>query len=398
LFSVLHWSPATFRDMSAPWPEELPRGFQFEHYTLLDCVWRGSVASVYRAESAAHGVVALKVFDRPKSEKPPSERRISKGARTASIRHPNLAPVLASGEWQGRPYVASEWLDGCDLEDYLDSWGAMSEDEVAELGLHLISGLMALHHDGAVHGDIKPSSIFLCNGADGDVIPKLLVSDLPSFSGLASPVDSTTRQLAVSTPAYLPPEAIRGRGAGPSSDQYSVCAVLYECALGHPPFEGESLLQLLRSMAVGRIIAPRSIRPELSEALEAAVLRGLRTDPAERFESLRELGGALWPLVSERAREPWARSFGPAAASASKPSSGRRSLAGGPAPTAGRSQKGAKKPAALFVLAASIALSIGIGAFYLYSVRNDSVRSGAGNPPPPPEGSPSSAEGHRVQF
>jgi eukaryotic-like serine/threonine-protein kinase len=380
--------------MSAPWPEELPRGFVFERYTLLECVWRGSVASVYRAESAAHGVVALKVFDRAKSEKRPGQRRISKGARSASVRHPNLAPVLASGEWHGRSYVVSEWLDGCDLEDYLDRWGAMSEEEVAELGLHLISGLMALHHDGALHGDIKPSSIFLCNGADGDVIPKLLVSDLPNFSGLASPVDSTTRQIAVSTPAYLSPEAIRGRGAGPSSDQYSVCAVLYECALGHPPFEGESLLQLLRSMAVGRIITLRSIRPELSEVLEGAILRGLRPDPAERFESLRELGRALWPLVSERAREPWARSFGAVPAPVAKLSSGRWSLAEG-ASEASRSQKaGAKKPAALFVLAASIALSIGIGAFYLYS-----VRSGAGNPPPAPEGaSPRSAAGLQVQF
>jgi serine/threonine protein kinase len=386
--------------MSAPWPEELPRGFEFERYTLLECVWRGSVASVYRAESAAHGVVALKVFDRAKSENPPGQRRISKGARSASARHPNLAPVLASGEWQGRSYIASEWLDGCDLEDYLDRWGAMSEEEVAELGLHVISGLMALHHDGALHGDIKPSSIFLSNGADGDVIPKLLVSDLANFSGLASPVDTTTRQVAVSTPAYLSPEAIRGRGAGPSSDQYSACAVLYECALGHPPFEGESLLQLLRSMAAGRIISPRSIRPELSEALEAAILRGLRTDPAERFESLRELGQALWPLVSERAREPWARSFGAAAAPVSKPSSGRWSLADGAAPAADRTQRaGAKKPAALFVLAASIALSIGIGAFYLYSVRNDSTRSGAGHPPPAPEhGSPRSAAELQVQF
>src|SRR5688572_93577 len=172
---------------AAAWPEELPHGFQFEQYTLLECVWRGSVASVYRADSAAHGIVALKVFDRAKSEKPPAHRRVSKGARNASARHPNLAPVLASGEWQGRCYVVSEWLDGCDLEEYLDRWGAMSEGEVAELGLHLISGLIALHNDGAQHGDIKPSSIFLCNGLDGDVVPKLIISDLPNFSGLVSP-------------------------------------------------------------------------------------------------------------------------------------------------------------------------------------------------------------------
>jgi serine/threonine-protein kinase len=377
--------------MSAPWPEELPCGFQFEQYTLVDCVWRGSVASVYRAECAAHGVVALKLFDRAKSEKPPPQRRISRQARRASVRHPNLAPVLASDEWQGRSYVVSEWLDGCDLEDYLDSWGAMSEGEVAELGLHVISGLMALHEGGALHGDIKPSSIFLCNGADGDVIPKLLVSDLPNFSGLASPVDSTTRQVAFSTPAYLSPEAIRGRAAEPSADQYSVCAVLYECALGHPPFEGESLLQLLRSMAAGRILAPRSIRPDLSAAFEAAILRGLSADPVARFESLRELGRALWPLVSERAKEPWARAFGGEASLARKPQP--LGAFAGASPASGRSQRpGAKKPSTLFVLAASIALTIGIGAFYLYAVRSNAPASSeAGS-------SSGSASGLRVQF
>ncbi|HTV24401.1 MAG TPA: serine/threonine-protein kinase [Polyangiaceae bacterium] len=370
--------------MSAPWPEELPQGFEFEQFTVLDCIWRGSASSIYRAESAATGIVALKVFDRAKSEAKADKRsaqRRSKSARQTTVRHPNLAVVVAAGEWRERAFVATEWLDGCDLEDYLDRWGAMSDDEVAELGLHLISGLMALHHAGALHGDVKPSSIFLSNGVDGDVIPKLLLSDLPNFSGLASPVDSTTRQVAVSTPAYLSPEAIRGRGVGAAADQYSVCAVLYECSVGHAPFEGESLLDLLRSMALGNIQAPRSLRPDLSEALEAAILRGLQTDPAARFESLRDLGRALWPLVSERAREPWARSFGDAAGAVES--------------GAGRSPRlAAKKPSTLFVLAASIALSIGLGAVYFYS-----VRSGANNPPPPRDtDSSQSTSGLRVQY
>lgn len=360
--------------MSAPWPEELPQGFEFDQFKLLDCIWRGSVASVYRAESAVHGVVALKVYNPAKTEKRSAQRRLTKSARSASVRHPNLAVVLASGEWRERAYVASEWLEGCDLEDYLDRFGSMQEDEVAELGLHLISGLMSLHNAGALHGDIKPSSVFLCNGPDGDVIPKLLLSELPSFSGLNSSVDSTTRQVALSTPAYLAPEAVRGRDVGPAADQYSVCAVLYECALGHPPFQGDSLLDLLRAMALGNITAPRALRPELSEALEAAILRGLRPEPADRFASLRDLGRALWPLVSERAREPWARSFGAAAPDDAAP--GHRQLA---LPAAAGDVAG-KKPSTRFVLAA-LAFSIGVGAVYLYTLRDEPNRGdSAGSP------------------
>jgi serine/threonine protein kinase len=386
--------------MSAPWPEELPRGFEFERYEIADCIWRGSAASVYRADSAARGTVALKVFDRPKADKLPNFHQLSKNARAAAaVRHPNVAALLSVGVWHERPYVVTEWLDGCDLEDYLDRWGVMSEDEVAELGLHLISGLMALHESGARHGDIKPSSIFLCNGVDGDVIPKLLLADLPYFNGHASPVDSTTREIAVSTPAYLAPEAMRGRGAGgPSSDQYSLGAVLYECAVGQPPFVGETLLDLLKAIAQGNIQKPRELRPELSVELEQAILRALSPQPEGRFETLRDLGRALWPLASERARGPWATAFG-----RDTPKSGRagrwstkspkgRSRSPSSAPSPARSAP--KVPAALVLLAASVALSIGLGAFYFYA-----SRGGADKKSPPTEpAAAGSASGLPIRF
>jgi serine/threonine protein kinase len=384
--------------MSAPWPEELPRGFEFERYEIVDCVWRGSVASVYRADSAARGTVALKVFDRPKADKLPNFHQLSRNARAAAaVRHPNVAALLSVGVWRERPYVVTEWLDGCDLEDYLDRWGVMSEDEVAELGLHLISGLMALHEAGARHGDIKPSSIFLCNGLDGDVIPKLLLADLPYFNGHASPVDSTTREVAVSTPAYLAPEAMRGRGGGgPNSDQYSLGAVLYECAVGQPPFVGDTLLDLLKAVALGSIEAPRVLRPELSVQLEQAVLRALSLEPDARFETLRDLGRALWPLASERAREPWASAFGTDGAKGGR--AGRRWGSTRSRPRSASSTalpvRSAKVPAALVLLAASVALSIGLGAFYFYASRGGADRKS----PPVEPAAAGSASGLHLRF
>lgn len=351
--------------MSAPWPEELPEGFEFDRFTILGHVRRGSVASVYRASCPERGVVALKVYERPASDRGPDQRRLTRNLRAAaSARHPNLAVIWAVGVWRERAYVATEWLDGCDLETYLERWGVMLEEEVAELGLHLCSGLLALHAAGAAHGDIKPSSVFLCEGSDGDVVPKLILSDLPHASGLASPVDSTTRELALSTPAYLPPESIRGRPGGPAADQYSVGAVLYTCAVGRPPYVGGGLLELLRAIALADIAPPRSLRPELSGELEAVILRVLRAEPEARFAGMRELGCVLWPLASERARDAWARAFGAeaAAGAAELPRDGGSE----PEPFGAR----ASKRPVWFLLAASVALSIGIGAFYLYSVRN----------------------------
>ena len=286
------------------------------------------------------------------------------------MRHPNVAAILDLGVWEERPYVVTEWLDGCDLQDYLTRWGVMAEDEIAELALHLISGLSALHDAGAAHGDIKPRSIFLCNGPDGDVVPKLVLSDLPHFNGLSSAVDSTTRQIAVSTPAYLPPEAIRGRGGGPRADQYSLCAVLYECGVGQAPFVGETLLDLLKAVASGNIASPRSLRPELSERLERVLLRALSSEPNARFDTLADLGRALWPLASDRAKAPWAPTFGSEPGDAAGTATLLRPQAE-PQPLAEprRAHPAARNPAAMILLAASIALSIGIGALYLYSMR-----------------------------
>jgi protein kinase-like protein len=378
------------------WPEELPRGFEFERFEILDCVSRGSVAAVYRAQSAKDGVVALKVFDRSASDRLPDFRRLSKNVRAAAVvRHPNVAAIFEVGVWQERSYLITEWLEGCDLRDYLDRWGVMAQDEVAELGLHLISGLLALHQVGATHGDIKPSSIFLCNGWDGDVIPKLVLADLAHFNVLASAVDSTTRDIAISTPAYTPPEAVRRRVAGPKADQYSLGAVLYECAVGRPPFVGDTLLELLRALAAGEIQSPRSLQPELSEQFEAALLKALRADPEARFETSRDLGRALWPLASERAKGPWAGAFG--GEPGARPTGGDVANSVGSASGGAAHERGVltalggatvtRRPAALLLLAASIALSIGIGAFYFYSVRGADTRTPRLESEPPGSGS-----------
>lgn len=371
--------------MSAPWPEELPEGFEFDRFTILGLVRRGSVASVYRARCPERGTVALKIYERPGVDEGPDLRRLTKNLRAAAkAKHPNLAAIFAVGVWQDRPYVATEWLDGCDLETYIERWGVMLEEEVAELGLHLSSGLLALHAAGAAHGDIKPSSVFLCDGPDGDVIPKLIVSDLPHVSGLATPVDSTTREIALSTPAYLPPEAIRGRPGGPLADQYSVGAVLYTCAVGRAPYSGGSLLELLRAIALGDIAPPRAQRPELSEALDSVILRSLRAQPAMRFEGMRELGRALWPLASERARDAWARAFGVGAElSLVATPGGQRDVFGEDGESSEVLAFAGLRPSKSSVwvlLAASVALSIGIGAVYLYSIRSSSAPAAPGEP------------------
>jgi serine/threonine protein kinase len=295
--------------------DELPPGFEFGGYVIQACIGRGGMAHVYHAEHGTlHRAVALKVLDRWVLDKPAGSQRFLREARTAAaIKHPNVVDIVDVGVWQERPYIIMELLSGCDLESHLDQHGALSDSEVAAIALPVIAGMMAVHEAGVVHRDIKPSNIFLCNAPDGEVVPKVLDFGISKFSdSLNEPVQGPTKtREIVGTPTYMAPEALNGvRELGSHADQYALGAVLYECAVGRPPFEGETLLELLKSIALGNVAPPRSIRPGISITLEDAISRAMNAKPEARFATLRDLGRALWPLADDRTRTIWARSFG----------------------------------------------------------------------------------------
>jgi eukaryotic-like serine/threonine-protein kinase len=302
-------------DVSSNLPEELPANFEFGGYIIRACIGRGGMARVYRAEQAAlHRPVALKVLDRWVLEKPQGAQRFLREARAAaSIKHPNVVDIVDVGVWQERPYIVMELLNGNDLETHLAQYGVLSDTAVANLALPIIAGMMAVHDAGVVHRDLKPSNIFLANGPDGDVTPKVLDFGVSKFNDkLHEPIKGQTKtREIIGTPTYMAPEALNGvRELGPRADQYALGAVLYECAVGRPPFEGETLLELLKAIAVGNIPAPRSVRPEISITLEDAILRAMNGNPKARFDTLRDFGRALWPMADDRSRTIWSRSFG----------------------------------------------------------------------------------------
>lgn len=298
-------------------PDELPPSYEFGGYVIGACIGRGGMAHVYRAVQAAlHREVALKVVDRWVLDTPHgSERFLREATSAASIKHPNVVDILDVGVWRERPFIVMELLTGCDLETHLERKGPLSDVEVAALALPIIAGVMAVHEAGVVHRDLKPSNIFLSDGSDGEVIPKVLDFGVSKTSnGLTDPLSraTDTREI-LGTPSYMAPEALNGvRDLGVHADQYSIGAVLYECAVGRPPYEGETLGELLKVLALGKVEPPSAIRPGISPALEDAILRAIHSDPSARFAELRDFGRALWPLADERTRAIWARSFGDA--------------------------------------------------------------------------------------
>jgi eukaryotic-like serine/threonine-protein kinase len=297
---------------------DLSPGFQFGSYVVQSCIGRGATARVYRAQhSALHKLVALKVMERALLERAEGSRRfLREGQTAAAIKHPNVVDITDVGVWNDLPYLVMELLEGEDLENYLARHGRLSQAELAEFMLPVIAGLAAAHDSGVVHRDLKPGNIFLARNSQGEAQPKIVdfgISKLPALDDLE--LDVTPRGELMGSPRYMAPEGVQGaRDLTPQSDQYSLGVILYECITGRPPFDSDALLTLLGAIACGNFRPPREYRSDISPALERAILRAMSLKPEHRFDDVRQLGQALWPMAEGRTRLLWSPSFGSAQA------------------------------------------------------------------------------------
>jgi serine/threonine-protein kinase len=292
---------------------DLPAGYRFGNYVILERIGRGGMASVYRAEHRALSKqVAIKIVDHALHDKTAAHRQfLREGRAAAAVKHPNVVDITDVGICDGVPFLVMEFLEGWDLETHLRERGPLSDGELVRLALPIIAGLAVAHDAGVIHRDLKPSNIFLAKGADGDQVPKVLDFGISKVISDAQDLSATPYGTVMGTPLYLPPEALAGaQNFSTASDQYSLGVVLYECAVGRPPHRQESLVGLLQSIGSGKFEAPSRLRPDISALVERAILRAMHSDPRLRFAHVRDLGRALWEVASPRTQVLWGRSFG----------------------------------------------------------------------------------------
>jgi serine/threonine protein kinase len=293
----------------------LPAGTVVGGYVLRECVGRGAMAHIYRAEHCVLGrEVALKILAPSLMADKTARNRLLREARvTATLKHPNIIDVSDARFHDGNPYLVMDLLGGEDLQSRLTRDGRLPHEETVELGLALASGLGAAHARGIVHRDIKPGNVFLSRGADGETVPKLLdfgISRAPlTLSG--SDLSATPRDELVGSPLYLPPEGVLGAThLDGRSDQYALGVVLYECVTGRPPYLEDTLYSLFQAIAAGSIPRPSELIRDVPAALERVILRALSRDPGARFPDMQALGVALLEAASPRTRVIWSPTFG----------------------------------------------------------------------------------------
>lgn len=302
-------------------PVILPAPEQIGDYDILAEVGRGGMGVVYKARHRGlNRLVALKMVLAGEFASPSQELRFRLEAELAArVQHANIVQVYEIGSYEGRPFLALEWVEGGSLANRLDGkpWPAAEAAALIEI---LARAIDAAHSEGVIHRDLKPANILMqrsagrgqksevrkqksevsseksdgkqANASSSDVgSPNSELCPKITDFGLARTIEGrqtmTLSGLLVGTPGYMAPEQADGKRAlvGPATDIYALGAMLYQLITGRLPFQADSTLELLRAVAADEPTRPRRLQPRLPRDLEAITLHCLEKEPARRYPS-----------------------------------------------------------------------------------------------------------------
>ena len=278
----------------------LPPGSRLGPYEILAPLGAGGMGEVYRAHDPRLGrEVALKVLPEGVSRDPDRLRRFEQEAKaTSALSHPNLLTVFDTGSHGGVPYIVFELLEGSTLRARLLP-GPLGSRKSVEYALQLASGLAAAHDKGLVHRDLKPENLFVTKDERVKVLDFGLarLRSLAGAEGVDSEVETasalTEPGTILGTVGYMSPEQVVGQPTDHRSDIFSFGAVLYEMLSGRRAFRGDSAAETMTAIL-------KHDPPELAGGslgvplgLDRITRRCLEKDPANRFQSARDIGFAL---------------------------------------------------------------------------------------------------------
>ncbi len=273
---------------------DLLEGAMLSEYLLLQCIGRGGVADVYRARQVGEGnyEVAVKVF-RPGYAQRDSFREyfMAEAEKIGQFEHPNILPFLEFGEGEGLLYSVTPFVMSGTLEDLLRRVGGkFSAMQALPIMQQLSSAVQYAHDRDVIHGNIKPTNIFVA--ADG----RMLLSDFGIARGYDDSQQSLTR-VGWGSAEYAAPEQSLGV-LRRSSDIYSLGVLLFRILTGHPPFTGQTPVEVLLKHVRQQVPSARSLAPNISDAVDGVLHMALQKRSDDRFASAEEFSNALAAAVS----------------------------------------------------------------------------------------------------
>jgi serine/threonine-protein kinase len=267
-----------------------------DRYRIERELGAGGMATVWLAEDVKHHrKVAIKVLKADLSASVGAARFLREIEIAAQLQHPNILPLLDSGEAAGALYYVMPYVEGQSLRQRLARERELPIGEAVRILVEIVDALAYAHQHGVVHRDMKPDNVMLSGR-------HALVADFGVARALSEATGRntlTSMGVALGTPTYMAPEqAVADPNVDQRADIYAVGVMAYELLAGRPPFTGVTPQQVLAAHVTEKPDPLSKHRPGVSGALEAIVMRCLEKRPADRWQSADDLLAALEPLAT----------------------------------------------------------------------------------------------------
>jgi photosystem II stability/assembly factor-like uncharacterized protein len=261
-------------------------------YRIVEQIGLGGMATVYKAyQPAMDRYVAFKIISTHLTQDPAFVKRFEQEAKViARLEHLHILPVHDYGERDGCLFLVMRFIEGGTLKERMQG-GPLSLDEARRVVTQVGSALDYAHQRGVIHRDLKPSNILI------DPQGNCYLSDF----GIAKMAEGTlglTGSGVVGTPHYMAPEQGQSLKVDHRADIYAMGIVVYEMVTGRVPFDAETPFAVVLKHLTEPLPLPRALRPDLPEEVERVILKALAKDPADRYQSMRDLVAAFEQAVS----------------------------------------------------------------------------------------------------
>jgi serine/threonine protein kinase/Tol biopolymer transport system component len=277
-------------------------GTQIGPYKIEGPLGAGGMGEVFRAvDTRFNRPVAIK-FLSPRLADASARRRFQREAQMASsLNHPHILTVHDTGDFEGRQYLVTEFVDGGTFKTWAKQ-EKRSWRQTANLLVGVADGLATAHAAGILHRDIKPANILVAKNG----YAKLADFGLAKLQEQADPDETltltagqTTPGMLVGTIPYMSPEQASGGAVDSRSDIFSFGIVLYEALSGERPFAGATDLEVLQSIIHA---TPRPLPKTVPAEMQGIVEKALESDPADRYQSMRELAVDLRRTIRQKVK------------------------------------------------------------------------------------------------
>ena len=305
-------------------------------YQIIREIGMGGMGAVYLAEHRHLGrKVAIKVLLKEFADRPDLlERFFAEARATSMIDHPGIVSVYdCETDPQGQPYIVMEYLAGETLGAYLERRGPLPSLDAITITRRIAEALAAAHAKGIVHRDLKPDNIFVLGNPPGAI--KLVDFGIAKLTAdyKAGQQSLTQTGALMGTPLYMSPEQCRAAGGvDHRTDIYSLGCLLFEMLTGRPPFQYQSLGELVAAHITQPPPDVRKLGPRVPDGVAQAVAHLMRKAAGDRPQSMEEVVILLRSLGAPSLVPPDAATLPPPATVSTSRTGGMRSSGLRPAP------------------------------------------------------------------